>query len=235
MPVAITLTHTHRCTSSPFTPFPLMIFNAHSKKRKKEKGQNTQTLGLSLPTTLSPFQHVFISVMSHTNTQRPLPDLDAPTQPLSSSFQSYAHSMQNTSAHTHFPASDDSGLSSQMLCIFFSTYTDRHTPLRTVLVFSEHMYCRAEFMLNSGSLQHGILKLSHTCLLRKNQKRNPCLFFGYILNNRHFSPRQKMTSGCVLAQLLPLERFVYHHKSVCFIATLLTARRYYSCCNQLYR
>lgn len=115
------------------------------------------------------------------------------------------------------------------------THTDRHTPLRTVLVFSEHMYCRAEFMLNSGSLQHGILKLSHTCLLRKNQKRNPCLFFGYILNNRHFSPRQKMTSGCVLAQLLPLERFVYHHKSVCFIATLLTARRYYSCCNQLYR
>lgn len=115
------LTHTHRCTSSPFTPFPRMIFNAHSKKKKKEKGQNTQTLGLSLPTTLSPFQHVFISVMSHTNTQRPLPDLDAPTQPLSSSFQSYAHSMQNTSAHTHFPASDDSGLSSQMLCIFFST------------------------------------------------------------------------------------------------------------------
>lgn len=95
-----THSHTRRCTSSPFTPFPLMIFNAHSKKRKEKKGQNTQTLGLSLPTTLSPFQHVFISVMSHTNTQRPLPDLDALTQPLSSSFQSYVHSMQNASAHT---------------------------------------------------------------------------------------------------------------------------------------
>lgn len=105
----------------PSLHFPQWFLMHTQKKKKKEKGQNTQTLGLSLPTTLSPFQHVFISVMSHTNTQRPLPDLDAPTQPLSSSFQSYAHSMQNTSAHTHFPASDDSGLSSQMLCIFFST------------------------------------------------------------------------------------------------------------------
>lgn len=202
----------------------------HTQKKRKKRKRTKHTNTWALPTYhfVSFSTRLHLSNVSHKH-------LDAPTQPLSSSFQSYAHSMQNTSAHTHFPASDDSGLSSQMLCIFFSTYTDRHTPLRTVLVFSEHMYCRAEFMLNSGSLQHGILKLSHTCLLRKNQKRNPCLFFGYILNNRHFSPRQKMTSGCVLAQLLPLERFVYHHKSVCFIATLLTARRYYSCCNQLYR
>lgn len=88
---------------------------------------------------------------------------------------------------TRFPASDDSGLSSQMLCIFFSTHT--HTPLSTVLVFSEHMYCRADFMLNSGSLW--ILKLSHTCLLRKNQKKESLLFFGYILNNRHFPPGKR--------------------------------------------
>lgn len=124
--------HTHSLTHTdaqavPSLHFPEWFLMHTQKKEKKEKGQNTQTLGLSLPTTLSPFQHVFISVMSHTNTQRPLPDLDAPTQPLSSSFQSYAHSMQNTSAHTHFPASDDSGLSSQMLCIFFSTYTHRQT------------------------------------------------------------------------------------------------------------
>lgn len=127
---------------------------------------------------------------------------------------------------THFPASDDSGLSSQMLCIFL-VRAHRHTPLSTVLVFSEYMYCRAQFNVKYLN--------SHIHASKEKPKKKPGLFFlaTYYITGT-FSPWQKMTSGCVLSQLLPLEHFVYHHKSVCFIATLLTARRYYSCCNQLY-
>lgn len=66
------LTHTHRCTSSPFTPFPRMIFNAHSKKKKKRKRtKHTNTWALPTYHFVSFSTHLHLSNVSHKHSEAP--------------------------------------------------------------------------------------------------------------------------------------------------------------------